>query len=185
MALDAIIKEKVSALGADTFSGADALKIVENVKANVFENEWLQGGVITFPKKEDIINAYVVEPVKNDDGTLRYNKKNEVIYQKYVFGTQNGAAVKVSFASLQRDVKLYTKEGESVKDNLGNFVRVKSKGALTDALVAANYDVKAFLEAIAGNSYNVVIKRHYTYDNFNSKVAEVGILETTTATTQA
>lgn len=177
MALETKFTEKIASLTKEgAISGADALKQFSNVMNAIFENDWIQGGVIVFPKKEDIINAYIVEPLRNADGTERLNKRNEVIYQKYLLVSQEGEPVKLSFGALQRRVKLYTKDGDSLKDAKGNFITKESNGSVVDDFKAVNGDVAKFLDKVAGQTANVTINRVYTFNNFNKAVEEVGVL---------
>ena len=168
-----LFKEKVAANGGQT--GEEILKDLGDVYRSSYSSEYIAGGKAKFPASEDWKDFLFADPLKDSAGNTRTREDGSPILVKGIAVIQDGEAVKLTWTALQKDIRICTKEGDTIADREGNPVRVKSAGNVVELWHSLKGDIAKFMEKLADKTIEIKIGRYYQKSRFNPEPQEVTI----------
>ena len=167
-----LFKEKVASNGGQT--GDQLLNEMNNVYRSSYTSEYIAGGVAKFPG-EDWKDYLFSDPLKDAVGNIRTKEDGTPIVVRGIGIEQGGEIAKLTWTSLQKDIRICTKEGDTIADRDGNPVRVKSSGNVVDLWHSLKGDIAKFMEKLAGKPVEIKIGRYYQKSRFNPEPQEVTV----------
>ena len=168
-----LFKEKVASNGGQT--GDQLLNEMNNVYRSSYTSEYIAGGKAEFPASEDWKDFLFADPLKDSAGNIRTKEDGTPILVKGIAVIQDGEAVKLTWTALQKDIRICTKEGDTIADRDGNPVRVKSSGNVVNLWHSLKGDIAKFMEKLAGKTIEIKIGRYYQKSRFNPEPTEITV----------
>lgn len=167
-----LFKEKVAANGGQT--GNSLLNEMNDVYRASYTSEYITGGIAKFPNV-DWKDYLFSDPLKDVNGNIRTKEDGTAIVVRGIGIEQGGEIAKLTWTSLQKDIRICTKEGDTIADRDGNPVRVKSSGNVVDLWHALKGDISKFMDKLKGKTVEIKIGRYYQKSRFNPEPQEVTV----------